>query len=86
MNNSLPAITGKQLIRLLRLDGWKEGEHKTHGIGFRKSIEPGRTLIAIVPNKRNSLPIGTLAKILSPQQTQLGRAGLLDLISKHGLK
>lgn len=86
MVNKPPAITGKQLIRLLRLDGWEVGKQKTHGVGLRKSTGQGRTLVTIVPNKREPLSDGTLAEILGPLQTGLGRDGLIDLIERYGIK
>ncbi len=80
MGDDLPAVSGVQLMRLLEKDGWKDGKHGTHGVVY---IKHSRS--TIVPNKRKSLPKGTLATILSEKQTGLGRAGLLALIDKHGL-
>jgi predicted RNA binding protein YcfA (HicA-like mRNA interferase family) len=81
----LPAITGRQFIRLLEKDGWVQGGQRTHGVALRK-VQPGnRTLITIVPNKTDSLKLGTLRAILSDQQTCLGREGLQHLIDTYGL-
>jgi len=81
----LPAINGPQLIRLLELDGWTRGHHTTHGLGMRKRFGD-RTRVTTIPTKRRSMPSGTLAKILGPLQTGLGRDGLRDLIDRHGLR
>ncbi len=86
MKEKLPAITGKQLIRLLRKDGWEPGRRCTHGLSLAKVLPSGRTLVTVVPDKKSPLPAGTPADILGPQQTQLGRRGLATLIEKHGLK
>ena len=86
MAMALPAITGRQLIRLLRLDGWHETGRTRHGIGLAKADAKGRVRITIVPDKRRPLTTGTLAAILGPKQTGLGRAGLAALIAAHGVK
>jgi predicted RNA binding protein YcfA (HicA-like mRNA interferase family) len=85
--DSLPAITGFQLIRLLELDGWQRGKRGTHGQALFKFL-PGerRTLVTVVPRTRASLPSGTLGQILSVKQTRLGRNGLAALIKRHGLQ
>jgi predicted RNA binding protein YcfA (HicA-like mRNA interferase family) len=80
----LPAINGLQLIRLLELDGWARGRHTTHGQALRKQFGD-RTRVTTIPTKRLSLPAGTLAAILGPKQTGLGREGLRDLIAHYGL-
>jgi predicted RNA binding protein YcfA (HicA-like mRNA interferase family) len=83
----LPAISGFQLIRLLQLDGWAAGRRGTHGQALYKRIPPERrTLVTVVPRTRSRLPNGTLGGILSVKQTRLGRAGLAELIRKHGLR
>lgn len=51
-----------------------------------KADETGRIRVTVVPDKRSSLPPGTLAAILGPKQTDLGRDGLAALIDKYGLK
>jgi len=82
----LPAITGKQLIRLFRRDGWIEVRRVRHGIAFAKVGPDGRQRTTIIPDKRSVLPPGTLAAILSPKQSELGRDGLVALIRQHGLR
>lgn len=86
MTDRLPAIKGKQLIRLLQKDGWEFKRRCTHGVFLIKLLPDGRILVTVVPDKRSPLPAGTLADILGPKQTQLGRHGLAALIKKHGLK
>jgi predicted RNA binding protein YcfA (HicA-like mRNA interferase family) len=82
---ALPAITGRQLIRLLKLDGWEEGRRANHGRSLHKTFDDGRTRVTLVPDKRTPLPTGTLAAILGAKQTGLGRDGLATLIEKYGL-
>ena len=82
---NLPAISGKQLIKLLKADGWVEGRKARHGIALTKKYGD-TTRVTVVPNKRGSLPEGTLRAILGPMQTQLGSKGLDRLIKKYGLK
>lgn len=81
---TLPAITGKQLIKLLKKDGWAVGRRAKHGITLTKAF-PDRTRVTFVPDTRASLPEGTLQAILSTDQTDIGKRGLLDLINKSGI-
>lgn len=85
MRASLPAITGKQLIRLFRRDGWTEAGRRTHGIAFTKVSPDGAVRVTIIPDKRGPLPSGTLAAVLGPKQSSIGRDGLLEMIRRHGL-
>lgn len=80
----LPAVTGKQLIKLLKNDGWAEGRIARHGKCLTKKFSD-RTRVTFVPNTRASLPPGTLSDILSVKQTGLGKFGLLKLIDKYGI-
>jgi predicted RNA binding protein YcfA (HicA-like mRNA interferase family) len=80
MSGGLPAISGPELIKLLKKDGWQEEGRATHGIALTKRLPNGRTLVTIVPTKKRSLPKGTLNAIL--KQTKLGRDGLIDLLKK----
>jgi predicted RNA binding protein YcfA (HicA-like mRNA interferase family) len=82
---SLPAITGRQLIRLLKLDGWEEGRRVNHGRSLHKVFPDGIARVTIVPDKRSPLPTGTLGAILGPKQTGIGRDGLAALIREHGI-
>ncbi|PIP13799.1 MAG: hypothetical protein COT45_02960 [bacterium (Candidatus Stahlbacteria) CG08_land_8_20_14_0_20_40_26] len=80
----LPAITGKQLIRLLEKDGWKENRKATHGISLTKKVGD-RILVTVIPDTKASLPKATLMAILSEKQTGLGKKGLLELLNKYGI-
>lgn len=82
---TIPAITGKQLIKLLKSGTWKEAGKAKHGITLTKGIGD-RTRVTLVPDKVESLPKGTLGAILGPMQTGLGKSGLLRLLNKYGLK
>jgi predicted RNA binding protein YcfA (HicA-like mRNA interferase family) len=83
----VPPVTGPQLARLLLADGWEQREKRArHGIDLRKRFSD-RTRVTLVPtDSRQPLPDGTLAAILSPRQTGLTKAGLGELIEKHGLR
>lgn len=78
---NIPAITGNELIRLLKRGGWTEHRQTRHGMALRKKIGD-ETLVTIVPTKNKSLPIGTLREILGPNQTRLGSEGLARLIEE----
>lgn len=83
---SLPAITGRQLMRLLLLDGWELVRRAPHGRFYAKTLPDGTRIHATVPDKTRPLKPGTLSAILGLQQTGLGRAGLAALIAQHGRK
>jgi predicted RNA binding protein YcfA (HicA-like mRNA interferase family) len=85
MSSDLPAITGKELIRLLKKDGFIISRKATHGLSMTKRVND-RTIVTVIPDTRASLPRGVLMAILGPKQTRLGRKGLLILIEKYGLK
>lgn len=85
MPHQLPAITGKELIRLLEKDGWEKTRRANHGIGLSKHFSD-RKRVTVVPDKRSSLPVGTLRDILGPDQTGIGFDGLAQLIDQYGLK
>jgi len=74
----LPALSGIELISLLKSNGWIEHGHRTHGLALIKRIGK-RTRVTIIPNTSASLPIGTLMAILGHKQTGLGKKGLLNL-------
>jgi len=83
---TLPAITGRQLIRLLnKKDGWQITGTCPHGVSLMKDVA-GKRRVTTVQNSHESLPKGTLDAILSEKQTGLGRNGLRDLLNKYGLK
>lgn len=77
-------ISGRELMRLLGLDGWAIGRETRHGIFVSRHF-PGEALprSTVIPNKTADLPDSTLGAILSSKQTGLGRAGLQDLIDKY---
>ncbi|MDD2252191.1 MAG: type II toxin-antitoxin system HicA family toxin [Dehalococcoidales bacterium] len=81
---SLPAITGRQLIRLLQKDGWIVGRKANHGRTLFKDCS-GRKIVTFVPEKSANLPDVTLSQILGTKQTGLGKKGLLELLNKYGL-
>lgn len=68
-------------MRLLERDGWIRGCRANHGIFFYKQF-PGenRPRTTVIPDKSAPPPNGTLAAILDPKQTGIGRAGLQALI------
>lgn len=82
---NLPAITGKELIKLLESDGWKNCGRCTHGIALKKVVR-GETLITTVPDKSDPLPARTLGAILSVKQTRLGNRGLQKLLDNKRKK
>jgi predicted RNA binding protein YcfA (HicA-like mRNA interferase family) len=86
MGGSLPALTGKQLIRLFLSDGWEDFGRRTHGIALAKRDASGCMRITIIPDKPKPLPGGTLAAILGPKQSDLGRDGLANLIERFGVR
>lgn len=86
MADSLPAITGYQLIRLLKLDGWVPVRDSREGVVFHRRYEDGTFRSTVVGRKRRPLTDGVLAAILGPRQTGIGRDGLRTLIQEHGLK
>lgn len=85
MAGSLPAVTGRQLLRLLKLDGWVVVRRAPHGQFLAKALPDGTRIHTTVPDKRRPLMASTLNQILGPQQTGLGRTGLAALIQRHGL-
>ncbi len=80
MSGGVPAISGPELAKLLEKDGWTLDRRSTHGLTYKKMVG-GELLITTIPSKSRPLCKTTLAQILGPRQTQLGRAGLLRLLS-----
>lgn len=85
MPNALPSVTGKQLIRLFRRDGWQVVRRVNHGISFSRFDDSGVKRITVIPDKRAPLTDGTLGAILGMKQSNVGRVGLADMIERHGL-
>jgi len=79
-----PAITGKQLISLLKKDKWIDGRKAKHGISLTKHIG-NRNRVTVIPNTTMSLDTGTLMAILGIKQTGLRKKGLLKIINQHGI-
>jgi len=84
MADSLPAVTGRQLIRLFRKDGWEETKRAAEGSFFRKAGPGGKTFTTVIPDKKRPLTPGTLSAMLGPKQSGIGCQGLSDLIKRHG--
>ncbi len=82
--SKIPSISGNQLIKLLKKDGWIEGKKAKHGLPLKKKYIK-RTRVTIIPTKNDDLPNGTLSAILGPQQTKIGRKGFEELINKYGI-
>jgi predicted RNA binding protein YcfA (HicA-like mRNA interferase family) len=82
MGQSLPAISGTELVKLLEKDGWVANGRTTHGVKMVKKF-PDRNRITIIPTKDKRMPDGTLAAILSSKQTGLLREGFLKLCEKY---
>jgi len=81
---SLPAITGRQLIRLLHKDGWIISRKVNHERTLYKDCGDRKT-VTFIPEKSSNLPDVTLSQILGVKQTGLGKKVLLDLFNKYGL-
>ncbi len=79
-------ISGRQLLRLLELDGWTLGGRRNHGVMVYKQFpgEPYRRS-TVVPDKTSDLTPTTLGAILSVKQTRLGHGGLQELIDNYGM-
>ena len=80
----LPPITGKQLIKLLGADGWKEQRRTRHGISMVKTLG-NHTRRTVVKYTADKIPDGTLAGILGEKQAGIGKEGLLEILNKYGL-
>lgn len=86
MADTLPAVTGRQLIRLFRCDGWEEKSKRTReGIFFFKRFPDGTVRRTVIPPKRRPLTPGLLSAILGPKQSGIGRDGLAAMIERYGL-
>jgi len=81
---AIPAITGKQLAKVLVKDGWEIKRRGKHGLSMAKRFRD-RVRVTVIPYSNESLDSGTLGAILGPKQTNLRMKGLLDLINKYGI-
>ena len=59
MQKDLPAITGFQLIHILKSFGFVQHRKTKHGLSLKKKVVD-RTIVTIVPNTNKSLPIRLL--------------------------
>ena len=78
----VPALTGRQLIGVLLQDGWSVKRRANHGMFLSKRF--GDTVrVTVVKDTAATIPAGTLAAILGPRQTGLGRDGLARLLERR---
>lgn len=80
----IPTLSGKKLIELLKKNGWSIRRQATHGVAMSKQFSD-RTRVTVVPTSNAPLDDGTLAAILGPKQTNIGKKGLLGLVNKYGV-
>lgn len=80
----LSPLSGRKLIKLLKKDGWVIRGRTRHGVALAKQFSD-RIRVTVVPDTNAILPDGTLGAILGPKQTNIGKAGLLDLVNKYGV-
>lgn len=80
MYKNLPALTGQQIIKLLKKDGFYEVRKTKHGQGLAKILPNGRKIVTVVPRKRGDLTSGTYMAIL--EQAQISVERFLELLSK----
>ena len=81
--SDFPAITGKELIRLLVKDGWEVKRKMTHGMGLVKyCLELDRLIVVNIPDKNIPLSKSTLGRILGPDQSRIGMEGLREIIAR----
>lgn len=84
MAREIPPVTGRQLIRLLRRDGWEIRRQRSSHVVLSKVGQDGRQRVATIPNGRSPLPEGTLHAIIGPRQSGIGRSGLQELLDRFG--
>lgn len=80
----VPALSGKQLIKLYREDSWQYGRKTKHGRCLYKFIGNHKRIVYI-PESSESLPTGTLMNIIGSKQSNIRKKGLLNLLNKYGL-
>jgi predicted RNA binding protein YcfA (HicA-like mRNA interferase family) len=83
MADEIPPLSGTDLIKLLKSNGWVSKGNSTHGETLFKNIN-GKNVYTTVPKKYKKMPNSILGQILGSKQTNLGRDGLLALIEKSG--
>jgi predicted RNA binding protein YcfA (HicA-like mRNA interferase family) len=82
MAGGLPAISGVELIALLKKDGWTFLRDSKHGDAYTKNFPSGPRVTTIQRTSKSLAP-GTLSAILRPSQTGLGRRGLERLLRRY---
>jgi len=82
-NPPIPPISGPDLGKLLVKDGWTPGRVALHGRVFTKTVN-GAFRQTVLSLKKAPLPSGTLANILGPKQTRIGKDGLRELLKRYG--
>ena len=80
----LSPLSGRKLITLLQKDGWVFKRRARHGVALAKQFS-ARTRVTVIPDTSTILDDGTLGAILGPKQTNIGKAGLIDLVNKYGV-
>jgi len=80
MSGGLPALTGFELIKLLKKDGWEEDGKRTHGLAMKKEFPDGIIRSTVVRMCHEPIPKKTLGLILGPKQTNIGWPGLRRII------
>ena len=80
----LPALTCRQVLKLLLAEGWERKRNTRHAVLLQKRFPDG-TKIAFVKDSRAIIPPPVLSDILGPKQTGIGRDGLRRLIERYGL-
>ena len=83
MAGGLPAISGKELAAVLKKAGWELLRSSKHGDAYTKDFPDGPRVTTIQRTGKSLAP-GTLARILSNDQTGLGRKGLQRLLRLYG--
>ena len=83
-NFTIGAVTGPQLIKLLKKDRWTYGRKTKHGRCVWKKME-GKRVVTFIPEEKKPLDTGTLSAILGPKQSNIRKKGLYELIKKYGL-
>lgn len=83
MDNELPPLKPKQLLRLLELDGWTVGRRDTpEGVFLWKQFPEGKRTTTLPMKHKRALSDYVVGAVLSSKQTGIGRAHLLELIKK----
>ncbi|GEM_PF-716348 len=82
MASKLPQLSGNELIRLYKENGWVADGRRTHGLALVKELH-GERIVVIIPTKNRPLKDRTLNGIIGPKQSRVGRAGLLAMLENR---